>query len=45
MMGHNIYFHREIRKIIFDLSSVHVPPLIWSSDYSAYLGFMDATET
>ena len=30
MRGHNICFHREIRKIIFELSSI--PPLICSSD-------------
>ena len=29
MRGHNICFHREIRKIVFQLSSI--PPLIWSS--------------
>ena len=28
MRGHNVGFHREIRKIILELSSV--PPLIWS---------------
>ena len=30
MRGHNICFHGEIRKIIFELSSI--PPLIWSSN-------------
>ena len=30
MRGHNICFHQEIRKIIFDLFSI--PCLIWSSD-------------
>ena len=29
MWGNNICFHQEIRKIIFELSSI--PPLIWSS--------------
>ena len=29
MRGHNVCFHREIRKIIFKLSSI--PPPIWSS--------------
>ena len=29
MRGHNIYFHGEIRKIIFELSSI--TSLIWSS--------------
>ena len=29
MRGHNICFHPEIRKIIFELSSIS--PLIWSS--------------
>ena len=30
MRGHKICFHREIRKIIFELSSI---PSIWSSEY------------
>ena len=30
MRGHNICFLRDIRKIIFELSSI--PPLIWSSE-------------
>ena len=34
MSGHNICFHREIRKIIFELSSL--PPLIWSSVCGLY---------
>ena len=28
MRGHNIYFHLEIRKIIFELSLIY--PIIWS---------------
>ena len=31
MRGHNICFHLEIRKIIFELSSILL--LIWSLDY------------
>ena len=35
MRGHNICFYGEIRKIIFELSSV--PPLIWSSEQASFL--------
>ena len=35
MRGHNICFPLEIRKIIFELSSI--PPLIWSSAFSRVL--------
>ena len=36
MRGHNICFHSEIRKIIFELSSIL--PLIWSSEFMLYTG-------
>ena len=38
MRGHNICFHWEIRKIIFELSSM--PPLVWSSVYT--ISFLQA---
>ena len=37
MSGHNIHFQSEIRKIIFELSSI--PPLIWSFDICRKTGF------
>ena len=37
MRGYNICFHSEIRKIIFELSSIHT--LIWSSGNSAGMTF------
>ena len=41
MMGHNIpvCFHWEIKKIIFDLSSIL--PLIWGSEYILGMGWSD----
>ena len=34
MKGHNICFHEEIGKIIFELS---ILPVIWSSDHAVVI--------